>query len=360
MYTALLIYLIIASSMFTCLLNRKIQLANMNFVIKKAYLFTIIAIIPLVYAFASRSLMVGTDTYSIYYQIYYMGYVINHWSSTLYEGLFIWIFKVLGQLGQSFSFILLTLSLFICFVFINYFFKNNKKYNTIISVLMFFIWIYAPSINILRQILAVTVSFLAIIFLEQRRYIVGIILLIASMFIHMTAVIMIVYLLYFLCKENNELTKKLPIFSLIISLFLLMAFNLVIKIPFLSKFAASVNDFSFSTVNYKFFLFPLLVLPLIIINWKKIMNLDSFNYLHLCGYLLIFPAILSSGYFVFSFRLMYFFIPSEIIIVSQIGKCYTGGRKILVDLYLIVVTICTFYLIYYVLKVDGITPFSFS
>ena len=55
---------------------------------------------------------------------------------------------------------------------------------------------------------------------------------------------------------------------------------------------------------------------------------------------------------------MYFFLPSEIILLAQISKIYKNKlTAFLIDLYLIIIAFLTFYLLYIYWDTDTIYPY---
>lgn len=321
------------------------------------FFFTILILTPMAYMAANRSYLIGSDTAGVYRLIYYEGYAVKNWKSTFYEGIFIQYVKALYRFFHDFDALLLFSFILIGVVFVPYFLKRRNKINICISLLIFFVWIFCPYLNVLRQILAVAISFWGLNFLEKRKIKSAVVVWIVASFIHVTSIVMFLYLVpYFFRDSVNR--KKIPLIFALSPIAIFFALNIVVKLPLFSKFSNKVGAFVLENINTKFFLLPLLVLPLVIIYWKKILVLDEFNYIHICGYILIFSSVLLSGYLWYAFRMMYYFIPSMIIIVGQIGNCCSNRRqKYIVDLYLIMSIIISFVLVYVLNNTDGIYPF---
>lgn len=363
MYTLLLFFLILFSLLITRLPNRESGIVlrfKSMFEIRLSlyYLWAILLIAPLVYAYTYRSYRVGSDTLYIYYNIYYLGYAASGWKIPMYEGIFIRGVKLLYYIFPSFQFMLFAVALFICGVFSCYFLKHKKEYNFIVAIVAFFVWIFCPSLNIMRQILAVAICFIGTCFLEKRKVGWAIFFYIVGCFFHIVSVVMFVFpAIYFLGRR--ELWKKyLPILCFFAPIVVMVTLRVVIKLPIFSKFQSAIGAYSVANINMKFLIFPLLFLPIIFANWNKLIELKRFNYVYLCGTILIYTAICLSGFLWYAFRVMYFFIPSEIIIISQLGKCYGKKGEWLVNCYIIAVTVIVFYLIYVYWGTDGIYPFS--
>lgn len=340
------------------------QLANIRLVgfkrknnILCTLLLVLIIISPLVYVAMNRSMDVGSDTFNVYYRIYYLGYTIFHWHTSWYEFLFVDLLKICNFIVPNFQFALGTIASIISVIYVYYFIKNKINLNIMLALLGFFIWIWIPSLNISRQILAVSILFLGIEFLKKDKINIFVVFWLISIFIHISAIIGGIYLILYYCKELDS--KKIPIMFSLGSVIGLLLVNLIIKIPIFSKFQTQLGSFTISNINFKFFLLPLMILPFIVLNWDKISK-EKYGYILLTSYLLIFPSILLSGYMWFAFRIMYFFIPSEIILIARIGKYYESSiSRALVNLILIILLIGSFYLYYVVWHVDGVVPYQF-
>ena len=135
-------------------------------------------------------------------------------------------------------------------------------------------------------------------------------------------------------------------------------FDKLINLAFLSKFREYVQSFSFGNINLKFFLFQLAILPLLVICWSKLVKLNRMNYIHLCGTVCIYAAILLSGYLWYAFRIMYFFFPSEIILLAQVEKCFSDKySKWFANGYIVLAGIASFFLIYVIYGTDSVVPY---
>lgn len=82
------------------------------------------------------------------------------------------------------------------------------------------------------------------------------------------------------------------------------------------------------------------------------------NYIHLCGTVCIYAAILLSGYLWYAFRIMYFFFPSEIILLAQVEKCFSDKySKWFANGYIVLAGIASFFLIYVIYGTDSVVPY---
>lgn len=314
-------------------------------------------LLPMGYMSMMRSYEVGSDTNGVYRLIYYGGYAVDNWRPTIYEGAFIQYVKAVYRIFPGFDSLLLISFLVIGCVFIFYFLKNKKDINLCIGLLMFITWIFCPYLNVMRQIIAVSISFVGLNYLEKGKIKISIVIWILACFFHVTSIVMFFYLLpYYLKKSVNK--KSIPLIFLLSPIVVLLFTNVVVKLPIFEKFATNVTMFRIESLNAKFFLLPLFILPLIVIFWEQLSIKDDFNYIHICGYLLIFPSVFLSGYLWYAFRIMYYFIPSMTIIMGKLGKCCNSKRtKLIVYAYLIISILISFVYVYVINDTDGIYPF---
>lgn len=314
--------------------------------------------IPLIVFFVIRDLHVGTDTIGIYQNIYFNGYGLNGWTPYLYEGLFKYLIILSAKLVPSFRFFLLVSGCIICLSFSFYFVKQRENMNAAIAFLLFFVWLYLPSYNIVRQSLAITVCFYGTILLEKKHPVWAAVCYVVACFVHVTAAVMMVYLVLYLFRKNANVRKFLPMLLFLLPLIVMFIFDKLINLAFLSKFREYVQSFSFGNINLKFFLFQLAILPLLVICWSKLVKLNRMNYIHLCGTVCIYAAILLSGYLWYAFRIMYFFFPSEIILLAQVEKCFSDKySKWFANCYIVLAGIASFFLIYVIYGTDSVVPY---
>ena len=322
------------------------------------FIWVILLSLPFIYLATYRDLSIGTDTSGVYRGIYYQGYAVNKWKAGAYEGLYILFVRLSYWLKQDYRFLLLVTSGIICVSFSVFILKKRRKINPTIALACFFVWIYCFSLNLQRQALAVTVCLLVLLCLEKKRPVIAGVLIIVASFIHITSLIMFIYFIPYIWGKNEKLRGKLPYLFFFGPVALPIVISLVMHISLFSKFSGYVEQFSFGNVNSKFLLFPLLMLPLVLMYWNKLIVFDEANYLHLCGYICTFSAVFFSGYLWYAFRMMYYFIPSEIVILGQLEKCCMNKKnKIFINAYIILALIVSFLLVYVFNDTDSIYPY---
>ena len=359
-YISLMIYLILAAKV---ILRDRVRVSTLKAIGKPRKLNDNIACclliaVPLIIFFVIRDLTVGTDTIGIYQNIYYNGYGLEGWNPHIYEGLFKYLIILTAKIVPSFRFFLLVVSCIICLSFSLYFVKQRENMNATIALVLFFIWLYLPSYNIMRQILSITICFYGTILLEKKHPVLAALCYLAACFVHITSVVTMVYIVLYLFRKNANARKFLPMLFFLLPLVVMLIFDRIINLSFFSKFQEYVQSFSLANMNLKFFLFQIAILPLLILCWSKLVKINKFNYIHLCGTVFIYAAVFLSGYLWYAFRIMYFFFPSEIIILAQISKCFHNKySKLFANIYILLVSVASFFLVYVIYGTDGVCPY---
>lgn len=315
---------------------------------------------PLFAASACRDLSIGTDTNGVYKVIYYHGYAVDKWFVPLYECLYIYYVKLIYMINQNYRFLLVITSAIITFSFIAFFVRRSRYIDLKIAILCFLVLLYCFSLNGQRQILAGVSCLITIELIEKEKLIWAFFSVIIALFIHITSVVMLVYFLAYFVQRNKKARSVGILIFILGPVIMFFSFPAIIKIPLLTKFITEVTSFHIDSVNSKYFLFPLLVAPLVLVYRKQLICMRDSNYIHLCGYIFIFTTVLFSGYIWYAFRILYFFVPSEIIIVAQLGKCTKSiKQRNFINLYIIFALIITFICVYVYHDTDMIYPYRF-
>ncbi len=357
MYYFLFLYIICISA----LLKRNIRIrVGRNSITTNNSLFKVLLYgVPLVVASACRDLSIGTDTNGVYKTVYYLGYAIDKWTVPLYECLYIYYVKLVYMINQNYRFLLVITSVIITFSYIYFFARRSKYIDLKIAILSFLVLLYCFSLNGQRQVLAGIFCLITIELIEKEKVLWAIFLVMIASFFHITSVIMFVYFFAYIAQKIKKRIVGIFLF-LLGPVIMLFSFSFIIKIPLLTKFITEVSSFNISSINSKFFLFPLLVAPLVLVYRKQLICMKSSNYIHLCGYIFIFTAVLFSGYIWYAFRILYFFVPSEIIIVAQLGKCAKSiKQRNFINIYITFALLVTFVCVYVYHDTDMIYPYRF-
>lgn len=361
MYWIILLIVILISTLYQLNSINKINLKLGEWTIKldTKIIWCILISLPFILTAYYRDYSVGTDTQRMYYSIYYQGYAVNNWHYSLYEFLFIWLIKLGYRLGGTFDFELLLISILtVGFMFISFLFRK-ERINLIVASVLYGVFLFLPSMNIMRQLLAVSIAFFGVKFIEKNDVKKFLLIELIACFIHSTSIAVMIYLIPYLLRKVDDKIKRIVVLIFLGSPVIInWVFNSVMKVPLFAKFASFIREFDMNTVQLKFLIPQIFVLPLIILNYKKLVKADHNNFLHICASFCILGAIYLSGYLWYAFRVLFFFLPSEIVILSQIGALYkTKIIAAIVNIYFIAIAILNFYLLYVYWGADSIFPY---
>lgn len=189
-------------------------------------------------------------------------------------------------------------------------FKKNKSISLVLGFYTFYALFFNPSLNILRQSIAMAILFLAYTFLIENRYITYIILVFLASLFHQTAAIGFIALLVYLCiKKNNRrydivlknstsicITQNF-ITVLLLWLFFIVFFSLLLK-PILQMVGlnrlvwSSLLKVQSVSINQLIMRLPFLVL--LLLSWRYLKDTSKYFYLFmvLCD---IYLAMISGG-----------------------------------------------------------------
>jgi hypothetical protein len=172
--------------------------------------------------FYIRDFSIGIDTYAyseIFYDLYFLNNVfdvIDYAIDNNFEIGFIYFSYILSKLfSQS-----LVFSIYAAIIYFNYIFILKKiKINPIIYFMAFFSYfgVYLWSLNILRQMVAVSFVVLGSYYLAKNKNSVFLLFLTVATFFHYSAIVCIVFLIL---KRNLNFFYKFRFFLIIITIFL--------------------------------------------------------------------------------------------------------------------------------------------
>lgn len=326
----------------------------------KLIIWIILIALPFIYLSTQRDFSIGTDTSGTYQLIYYNGYCKNQWEVPLYESLYIYYVKLMYAINNEYRFLLFSTSAIICIGFITFFLKKSKELNVVIALCAFIPLVFCFSLNGQRQALAMTMSLVFFRLLEKRKPLHSFIALILIVFVHASGLVLIIYYIPYFFKDKFQSRKIIPIAFFAAPILLPLIFYIITRVPFFARYQDNLGAFNIENINTKYLLVPLLMLPVILIYWNKLIKLQTDNFIHLCGYVFIFSAILMSGYLWYAFRIMYYFVPSEIIIISQLGKCCKNNQKVYINAYILISLLIYFIFVYVMRDTDSIYPYRFG
>lgn len=180
--------------------------------------------IPIRFIISFRDVTVGNDTL-MYEHLYKVHSYLSVNESLNYSGmekLFVIILNVLGHLGFSYYAYQLVISTILCILFGLYIYRYSLSSS--LSWFFFVTFLYmARSMNITREMLAVSISVVAFMLINEKKIIRFIIVCTVSYFIHKTAIFQLLLLPFLLIKKEYIMN----IITICIVLIILIFFNKV-------------------------------------------------------------------------------------------------------------------------------------
>ncbi len=286
----------------------------------------------------------GIDYVSYVNKIFYKGYIGNN------DYLSLWFMSLARQVGKPYIFFTISA---MCYVLgITYGLKRLKLLNGLsVFLLTTFTLCYLSSFGFVRQFSAIGVGFLAWVLFYERKYLLAIPLMITAYFLHFSAVIWLVPLLFFSLFKKEFLFWDYIFLIIGAYFFIEPTILLVQKIPSLSRYADRMLNLKFGVFGQKIFIGLMIVFCISSIvqeyfvkNKPKLLN--YVQNIVVLG-LVIYSLFLTYGEH-FS-RISYYFIPFFIIWNTLLYKLIDEKKykKIFLACILVVSTIFYFATLYF-------------
>ncbi|WP_251629214.1 EpsG family protein [Niallia sp. MER TA 168] len=303
---------------------------------------------------------VGTD-FELYESIFNRSTTIVY-SSDFVEAGYLYINQVLFQLGFSFQFLLLIVSLFINFNFI----KGSKKYNDdVLGFLFFFVTtgIYFSSFNIMRQAIVISVFFLCINLFINKKYLPFTLIMLSSYLIHRS--IIIVLIIVFLCIIK---TRIHPLRLFLTGLFIVLGIinfsnnDLIMKLFFFLPDKYQIYSSSIGNldgINLINLVLPTIILLLIFIFYNKLIIKNNKNFIFIRLFLIYYILLVFSTKYIDFYRVAAYFEITLLVLIPQILDLIKLKEKWFVDL-VIVVLFSTYIIIKLLLGHYGVVPYDYN
>lgn len=214
-------------------------------------------------------------------------------------------------------------------------YKNKDKCNFSIALLAYLCLFYCRTFNFLRQAVALSLIFYAIICLIDNNVKKFITMVFVSTLFHFTAIFcLLLYPIKKICSSESK-RKKIYIFFIIVIL-LLVTINIENVISFL-YFKGIVNDriynylITFANKDGKILNFEFLIkaglLCLIFFNSKKLINNNDNNYFLITLVIIEFIFFQLRNKILYADRISLYYGYSIMLILPQISKCFSQPKK---------------------------------
>ena len=217
----------------------------------------------------------------------------------------------------------------------------KKKYNisATLGMLLFFLTMFNPSLNIIRQMIAVSIAFFSIGFLLEGKNKIFIFLSIVATLFHSSGIICFAILgMYKFLKMNNNKSdvKQLvrALFFIAALVVVLMMSDYVIRILVEQRILRknylnylSGGDYATAKVALSTLVAPAIYFAISLSGYNRIKKMSTDSLFFLMAALIYFFAAFGSGISTYISRFSYYFLPLVLIMLLMICKSYRKQNR---------------------------------
>lgn len=227
-----------------------------------------------------------------------------------------------------------------------------------LMVFSFLILLYAPSYNIVRQIMAVSVVFVGLKYIPKRKPIHYFLIIFIATLLHTSAIFAAFF--YFLNVKESKYAWIKQIIMFIACAAIPAVFSTVFGL--FTSFAAFQNYGTIYSNQYGLLhvadiIFRLPIAIVILLFRGKLEKNDSDSRFYELLFFMEYISLLLTGYNKWLYRMMYFCIPGEVVLISRIPKCVSKNARGFVIAGIILYYVLFFCINNYYRGVDQIFPY---
>lgn len=237
-------------------------------------------------------------------------------------------------------------------------YNHKDTANAFLMVFSFLILLYAPSYNIVRQIMAVSVVFFGLPYIPKRKPIQYFLIVFVAVLLHTSALFATFF--YFLNVKESKYAwfKQIIIFVACAAIPTIFATVFEFFTSFLVfQTYGSIYSSQYGLLHVSDILFRLPIAFIILIFRGKLEGKDTDSRFYELLFFMEFVSLLLTGYNKWLYRMMYFCIPGEVILVSRIPKCVSKNLRGVVSVGIVLYYMVFFYINNYYRGVDQIFPY---
>lgn len=314
-------------------------------------IFVVIFVFSFVYAI--RGLQVGTDTVNYYTMVFN-----NDRGMPSIEIGFDLLFGISKALFSNYNVCLFFIELFIiCLSTLAICRASDKTRNAICLCIIFLANYFSPAFNIVRQMCAVAIVLVALTYLEENKILKFCLLILLATSFHTAAIICFSFLLIYYCGINKSKWLRSITVIVMICIFILepLIYERMITSELFAQYRYYANQAGVSSYLV-FLIYKIPIIILILISLKRLLRARKMNFVYLVLVLCEILSILLSLRTEWGFRIMYYFMGGEMMLVSQVPDLHKGKCKVYKN---IIIGYYLFYFVYltYFRGLDGIYPY---
>ena len=303
-----------------------------------------------------KSIEVGTDTQNYQYMYsaakeYVEAGLVWKWTN---QPLYYLIFAFLEVTGMSFQTAMLCIYTVACMVI--YFCIKKYSENKLLTVYLFVVCggvaFYMSGV---RQMMAMTLGFLAINYLQEKKLLRSLLLIIGSILIHKSAAILLLLLvLHFFIPTKNQLIIALP---LMWGCAILLPKGFIQKLADLSGFISYEDVIGTSSNPLLILMYFCVGIYVLYIIYNSEWDSPRLRFLTVIFGFSIFLILFSSKFYMLSRVAYYFLLPQHIVIAQAVSRIDNKKNKFFVAL--IIMLFAVFYYVSLLDDATGVVPYEF-
>lgn len=227
-----------------------------------------------------------------------------------------------------------------------------------IMTFAFMVLLYAPSLNIVRQILADSIVFIGLRFIPERKPAKYFIIILLATMLHTSAIFAAFF--YFLNVKEGKYAGLKQIIIFVLCAAIPTVFSRVFDVfTSLSAFQSygTIYSSQYGLLHVSDIFFRLPIAVVILLFRGRLEENDSDSRFYELLFFMEFVSLLLTSYNRWLYRMMYYCIPGEMILVSRLPKCVSKESRILVKAGIIAYYVLFFYINNYYRGVDEIFPY---
>lgn len=241
-----------------------------------------------------------------------------------------------------------------------YFLENSLESSFPFMIYIYFMIMYSASLNAIRQILAVAVIVNGFKYIINRRFGKYLLIVIIAAGFHKSALLCLpFYFLYFKPNKYSKMKGNIIIaLSMLLPFFIESIFNLIIKVPLFESYGRyTLRDASTYGIHQMLVRLP--VIFCVLLYRSRLEKREDSNRFYILLYVIELLSYVLGANITWAFRMAYFCLPSEAILVPQIIRLNKKHANILLGIGFLIYYLFMFW--YNVIKNghDGILPYAF-
>lgn len=256
---------------------------------------------------------VGTD-----YESYYWGYMaINKGMNTTFEILFVWLNRIANFVFHDFYGVLLFSAVITYGCILIALEKLESDTSVGIALWIFYCFYFSASLNVMRQMIAVSIIFLATVYLNEENYKVFFALVAIAALFHMSALVAVIFLLIkWISKKDYKIMIALTVVLSCVFMFLSEAVLKLLPSFIVQKYGYAIQSMNTMGLSYLIDIIPTYLIMILPVLYYLFFCRDNNKYdFYCCSAAFCLPMLILGSQIKYFQRIVFYFDISQIVIV---------------------------------------------